>query len=188
MWNEGDILKVAMYGLAIVGIGILGIILFQLFGSITVTNQQDYVMLKNAVEAAMYDSVDDISYKKGFCICSDIGTTFETATDYKIEVLGDGVNSCPTGKYSYCKKLENEIKLNAPVFAESFVRRFSANIKGDRSYKILIHEIVEYPPKVRVEVLSAGNLNDFQKHEGTFTDADFNISNKVDSILEDRKG
>ena len=44
-------MKAAFWGIAIVVFGFLGIFLISLFGNITVTNQQDYTLLKKSVEA-----------------------------------------------------------------------------------------------------------------------------------------
>ena len=45
--------------------------LINTFGVITTTNQQDYTLVKNAVEAAMNDSIDWASYRAGFYLCSE---------------------------------------------------------------------------------------------------------------------
>lgn len=184
-------MKAAYYAIAVIVFGLFGIVLISLFGDITVTNQQDYTLLKNAVEAAMYDSVDLVSKTKGFCLCTNISQTngrfvFNSKNDYVIRNLGNNETFCNVSGYSYCQKLEGEIKINEEVFAESFTRRFTENVKGDKNYKIIIQEVIEYPPKVSVEVRSYSNYNLFQSTSGTFTDADFDISNKIDSIFENR--
>ena len=45
-----------------------------LFGNITVTNQFNYTTMKNAVQAAMYDSLDLAYYRAGFCVCTTDGS------------------------------------------------------------------------------------------------------------------
>ena len=112
-----------MIALAVVGLGILGLLLISLFGDITVTNQQDYVLMKNSVEAAMYDSVDKVSYMKGFCVCTNLSETtgsgskyvFKNTDEYAIETLYDDNTECdkfisPKGSYKTCEKFENFTK------------------------------------------------------------------------------
>ena len=62
-----------MWAVFIFVLGIFGIFLINLFGNITTTNQQDYTLIKNAVEAAMFDSVDMGSYRAGFYLCPNEG-------------------------------------------------------------------------------------------------------------------
>ena len=63
-------LKVAFWGIGIIILGVLGAVLINLFGNIAVTNQLNYTTMKNAVEAAMYDAIDE-KYMSGFCLCTD---------------------------------------------------------------------------------------------------------------------
>ena len=193
-------MKSAMIALAVIGLGIFGLLLISLFGDITVTNQQDYVLMKNSVEAAMYDSVDKVSYMKGFCVCVNNGVNetqggtskfvFNSTNDYTIKTLYDDNNDCSkfttNGEYKTCEKMIGEFKINKELFAESFVRRFSENVKGSKDYKIIIHDIIEYPPKVSVEVRSYNNSDIYDSTQATFDSSDFDIVNKIDSIFEDR--
>lgn len=171
--------------------GIFGLLLISLFGNITVTNQQDYTLLKNAVEAAMYDSLDEVSYRKGFCICTDEEKDpvtgvykFKSVNDYTIQTLYGSSSECDTRGFSYCEKLVGEIKINEEVFVESFIRRFSENVNGNKDYKIVVQDVIEYPPKVSVEVRSYNKYGVFDSTEATFDDKDFDISNRIDSIFE----
>ena len=182
-------MKFAYWGIGLFVFGIFGLFLISLFGDITVTNQQDYTLLKNSVEAAMYDSVDQISYENGFCLCTNKDPSsgvykFDDADDYVIQTLASATSSCNTSDYRYCEKKIGEVKLSEEIFAESFVRRFAQNVKGNKNYKILIQEVIEYPPKVSVEVRSYSNYNMFDSTSATFDDSDFDISNKIDSIFE----
>lgn len=190
-------MKSAMIALAVIGLGILGLLLISLFGDITVTNQQDYVLMKNSVEAAMYDSVDKVSYMKGFCVCTNKTRNeneqfvFTDVSQYEIKTLYDDNTDCskyamPTGTYSTCEKLVGEFKINKELFAESFLRRFSENVKGNKDYKVIIHDIIEYPPKVSVEVRSYNSSDVYDSTQATFDSSDFNIVNKIDSIFENK--
>ena len=183
-------MKVAFWGVGIFMFGVLGLVLIALFGDITVTNQQDYTLLKNSVEAAMLDSVDEDSYKNGFCLCTNISKTngvykFNSVRDYTIQTLYYS-SVCNTNGFRYCEKLVNEVKLNEEVFIESFLRRFAENTKGNKNYKVIVQEVIEYPPKVSIEVRTYSNYNMFDSTEVTFSDADFDIANRINSILEYR--
>ena len=108
-------MKEAMWGVGLIMLAIFGILLINLFGSITVTNQQDYTAMKNTVEAAMYDAIDDGLYRSGFCVCTNMERdkngiyTFNTSSDYEIGSLKEGIcypkeNSLMTS----CEPIEGE--------------------------------------------------------------------------------
>jgi hypothetical protein len=56
-------MKEAFWGVLIVILGLLGIVILQLFQNITVTNDQTYYLLKETTEAAMYDAIDLAYYR-----------------------------------------------------------------------------------------------------------------------------
>lgn len=177
----------AFWGVAIVVFGFLGIFLISLFGNITVTNQQDYTLLKKSVEAAMYDSIDELSYRNGFCVCTNQTKknnvyTFDDVSQYKIHALSN--NECDITGYSFCKKLTGEYMIKEEVFVESFLRRFAENTKGNKYYKVIVQDVIEYPPKVSVEVKTYENYGMSDSTVATFDESDFKISNKIDSIIE----
>ena len=183
-------MKTAYWGVAVIVFGIFGLVLINLFGDITVTNQQDYTLLKNSVEAAMYDAIDETSYKNGFCICTNASKVngvykFNSVNDYVIQNLYNSTD-CNTYGYSFCQKMVGEIKIDEEVFVESFLRRFAENTNGNKNYKVIVQDVIEYPPKVSVEIRTYSNYNLFDSKEVTFSDADFDISNRIDSILEYR--
>ena len=176
-------MKEAMWGVGLIMLAIFGILLINLFGSITVTNQQDYTAMKNTVEAAMYDAIDDGLYRSGFCVCTNMERdkngiyTFNTSSDYEIGSLKEGIcypkeNSLMTS----CEPIEGEYIINKKVFAESLVRRFAESIKNNYDYQIIINDIIEYPPKVSVNIKST---NSYDVDGGDYT-----IDNKIDAILE----
>lgn len=139
----------------------------------------------------MYDAIDEVSYRKGFCVCTNQTKTNDTyqftdVSEYHIQTLFDGKVNCDTTGYSYCEKMVGEIKLNEEIFVESLLRRFAENVKGNKNYKVIVQEVIEYPPKVSVEIRSYNNYNVLESTEATFDDSDFDISNKIDSIFEYR--
>lgn len=70
------------------------------------------------------------------------------------------------------------IKINAEKFIENFYRRFAENASLSNTYVIKIYDINEYPPKVSLMVQSSESSN------ATGEIVDFNITNKIDAILE----
>ena len=59
----GDSLKDAMWGYAIIVLGILAIGIIWFFANTTRTDQHNYNLLKETVEAAMFDAVDLAEYR-----------------------------------------------------------------------------------------------------------------------------
>lgn len=74
------------------------------------------------------------------------------------------------------------IRIDRDKFVENFIRRFAENSSLARDYTIKIFDVNELPPKVSIEVLSnqAGSVFNFGKTQNY----DFQISNKLDAILE----
>ncbi len=171
-----------MWGVGLILLSVFGIFLMSLFGSITVTNQQDYTAMKNTVEAAMYDAIDIGLYRTGFCICSNTQKNtdgkwiFTDSSQYKILSLND--DSCNYDEYSDCERIDGEYVIDKKVFAESLVRRFAESVKSSYDYQIIIEDVVEYPPKVSVNVKSSN------KYDPSTGDEEYSIDNKIDAIIE----
>ena len=183
-----------MWAVFIFLLGIGGVILINLFGNITTTNQQDYTLIKNTVEAAMYDSIDRASYRAGFYLCVKNGVItndqnqllFNNKNDYDI-VLNRNINLETLNRnYQRCDFLVGEVKLNKDVFVESFLRRFAENINNNKSYQVTIQEVIEYPPKVSVRIDTYNTYNSSGSTTLEFDEGDFNIRNQVDAIFEEK--
>lgn len=182
-------LKVAMWTLGVFVLGILGVLLVSLFGNITVTDQLNYTTMKNTVEASMYDALDVAHYRAGFCICTNLKFeaeekwVFNNDTDYELLDItydDDGKEVCESKTRKNCRVLFGEYRLKPKVFAESLVRRFTEMVTNDKDYKIIIQDIIEYPPKVSVKVVS--NDDEFiptDKDSGGYL-----ITNQIDAIIE----
>ncbi len=56
-------MKWSFAGVGLIMIGMFGILIILLFNEITVSNEQDYMTLKDAAEAAMIESVDVAYYR-----------------------------------------------------------------------------------------------------------------------------
>lgn len=74
-----------------------------------------------------------------------------------------------------------ELKINKEKFMESFLRRFS-DIAEMNTYEIKFTGIYETPPKVSVEVTSSTN-----QYVVASSSAEFDMTNRIDSILESKK-
>lgn len=70
-----------------------------------------------------------------------------------------------------------KIAIDKEAFVESFLRRFAESVSATRNYNIKINDVVEYPPKVSVTVIS-------QSQAFSVTGDQFAITNKLDQILE----
>ena len=107
-------MKSAMWMVFIFALGVVGIVLINIFGNITTTNQQDYTLIKNTVEASMYDAIDIASYRAGFYLCTnkeDSKTlTFNSKDDYEI-ILNSNINKSTLNKtYKKWDLLVGEVK------------------------------------------------------------------------------
>ncbi len=71
-----------------------------------------------------------------------------------------------------------EIRIDREKFVENFIRRFAESANLARDYKIEIYDVNEVPPKVSIKVSSA------QSGSGTGQVLNFDITNKLDAILE----
>lgn len=183
-----------MWAFFIFVLGLFGIFLINTFGVITTTNQQDYTLLKNAVEASMIDAIDLASYRAGFWLClSDTSTAtkdqygvlvFNSKNDYYLVLNTPGVST--TTDLSKCSQLTGEVKLNKDVFVESFIRRFANNINNNKSYQITVQEVIEYPPKVSIRIDTYNTYGSKESETLEFSPGEYTIRNQIDAILEER--
>lgn len=138
-------MKVSIWGYMFLFLGIFGIILINLFGNITINNEQDYYLLKEVTKSAMIDSVDITAYRVG--IGYD-GVTQETD---------------PTSMHCISGK-RGLIRIVKEKFVESFVRHFVANVdRSNKVYTISFDDIDECPAKVTVTITSNESLSWFAK-------------------------
>ena len=121
--------------------GIVGIVFIVLFQDVTVNNESEYYILKEAMEASMIESIDLTCYRNA---------------NAKIE---DPNNECGNGK----------VKISEQKFVENFTRRFAESISGNVSdYKLEFYDIIETPPKATVVIKSRTEENGLFE-ESTFT-------------------
>ena len=183
-------------------IGTIVLIVINVMSNVTITNQQDYSLVKNTAEAAMYDAIDWASYEGGFHLCykntvtdtdGDGKLDITSSNDYKIlldkwgENLAEVKEKQEKAGYICNDEPIYDYKISADVFAESFLRRFAANVNNNKSYKVTIQDVIEYPPKVSVRIDTYSTLNSQASTTLEYSEGDFNIRNQVDAILEDIK-
>ena len=85
--------------------------------------------------------------------------------------------------YTYYRA-NGKYKINQEKFVESFLRRFSESASLSRDYNIKIYDINELPPKVSLKVTSVVKSGSITASLGDDSQFDFNISNRIDAILE----
>lgn len=121
----------SIWGFLFLILGILGIVLINLFGNITVDNEDMYYILKEVTEAAMIDAIDYQAYRVG--VGYD-GVTEDTDPDSMHCIAG----------------VPGTIRIVEEKFIESFTRRFVESARGNTSYKISFDDIDECPPKATI--------------------------------------
>ena len=155
------------WGYLLIMLGIVGIFLINMFGEITVTNEESYYLLKEVTEAAMTDAVDYQAYRVG--------------------VGYDDVTSSTDSDSMHCEVgVPGTIRIIKEKFVESFVRRFSESAKQNVDYEISFDDIDECPPKVTVTVTAIQSNNwidKFIKKEDNYS-SDNSIVNRLSAILE----
>lgn len=156
-------MKYAYWGIGLITFGLFGLIFLIMFESITLNNESEYYVLKEAMEAAMLEAVDLVCYRVG-------------DNDGMIDANNDGVTDTPGA----CG--EHDLKIVEQKFAENFTRRFAASISGDVSeYEIEFFDIIESPPKATVRI--KGKTKEYLLSPND-TKSSFTIFNDLSGILE----
>lgn len=150
-------MKYAYAWITMLLLGAAGLVVIVMFETITLNNDSEYYVLKEAMEAAMLESIDVACY-----MLPENGSVDSSGTAY----TGYGCNG--------------KLKISEQKFVENFSRRFAANISGDvDDYSIEFYDIMEMPPKASV-VINSNN-----RSYKLFTDLDsINIENVLSGILE----
>ena len=115
-------MKYSFLGMALIMGGLIGIIFISMFQSITIDNEAEYYVLKEAREAAMLESVDKVCYR----------------------------NNSDESKQNGCGKVikitEQKFVEN---FTRRFAASINGDIK---EYEIQFYDIIESPPKASVVI------------------------------------
>ncbi len=161
----------SVWGYLFLVLGIVGIVLINIFGEVTIKNEQDYFSLKEVTKSAMIDAVDQYALEHGL---GYDGVTAETNP----ESIG-----CPTG-------YPGTVRIITERFMELFVLKFadSVNMSGNE-YTIEFNDIDECPPKVVVTVKVKESFSIIEKFLGIGGSSkehteDADITNVITGILE----
>ena len=159
----------SVWGFLFLVLGILGIVMINFFGNVSVSDEQNYYLLKEVTEAAMIDALDYQAYR--------VGTGYDGVTPDQDSMY------CLPGK-------PGTIRIIKEKFVESFTRRFAASAERNKDYKISFDEIDECPPKVTVTVTSTESQSFFKrilrKSKETDYETDASIVNRLSAILESK--
>lgn len=141
-------MKVSMWGYMLIVLGVFGVVLINLFGGLTIYNEQDYMNLKELVEASMIDAIDYTAYRTG------IG--YDGVMQENTDLHQDEYMHCVTGS-------KGQVRIIREKFVESFTRRFAENSNVKNDYVITFNDIDECPPKASVTVRSKQELTFFER-------------------------
>ena len=162
----------SVWGYLLLVLGLLGIVLINLFGNITVSNEDMYYILKEVTEASMIDAVDYQAYRVG--------------------VGYDGVTEDSDPDSMHCiSGIPGTVRIVKEKFVESFVRRFAESTTGNREYKISIDDIDECPPKVSITITAREKYNWLSRvlkknNQVNYETDSAEIVNTLSAILEDK--
>lgn len=162
-------MKESMWMYMFATLGIVGLILINLFGKIVVSNEQNYYLLKEITEASMQDAVDLRAYREG--------------------VGYDGVTMTSDPMSMHCVSYQpGTVRIIREKFVESFMMRFANSADLNKNYRIIIHDLDECPPKVSLSLIATESFDyvaffdlDFSK-----TDTSADIVNSITGILESK--
>ncbi len=158
----------SVWGYMFLVLGLTGVILINIFGEITIQNEQDYYSLKEVTKAAMVDAVDNYAMLYG--------------------VGYDGVTQTTAPESMHCTSgVPGTIRIITERFVELFVLKLSESVNTSDGYEITFKDIDECPPKVTVSVTVQESFSYIQralgvKRENRVEDAD--ITNIITGILE----
>ena len=173
-------MKYSFFGFGVILFGLFGIFFLVMFQDITTNNESEYYVLKEAMEAAMLESVDIACYKigdkNGYVDADDDGNPDKDDAGKLIKACGD-----------------NQVKIIEQKFIENFTRRFAASISGNvAEYKIDFYDIMESPPKATVVISSKTKdylmLSDRTDDSIEYDKESFTIVNELSGILELDRG
>lgn len=144
-------MKYAYWGLALIMAGLVGIVFMVMFQSITINNETEYYILKEAMEAAMMESVDIECYRStagtgcGEVLKISEQKFVENFTRRFVENITGDVNSYELEFYDI---IESPPK--ASVIVKGLTQEYSIMATGDSngSFKITnnLSGILEYEP------------------------------------------
>ena len=151
-------MRYGYFALGMILFGVFGLVLIVMFQSITLNNDSEYYVLKEAMEASMIESIDDTCFR---------------ITPQVAKELGQENNSC-----------DGQVKISEQKFVENFTRRFAASINGDvNDYTLEFYDIIESPPKATV-MIKSNTTTYTNKDNKTMVQTSADIENTLTGILE----
>lgn len=162
----------SVWGYLFLVLGLFGIVLINLFGNITVSNEDMYYILKEVTEASMIDAIDYQAYRIG--------------------VGYDGVTESTDPDSMHCiAGVPGTIRIVKEKFVESFTRRFAKSAANNRNYEIRFEDIDECPPKVSITITASEPYNLLSNILGKNEEVNYEtdsaeIVNTLSAILEDK--
>ena len=106
-------------------------------------------------------------------------TSNTTEDQYTIKQISEAAMVASVD-YAYYREFK-ELKINKEKFVEVFIRMLANQAEGSDDYTLLFTGMYEAPPKVSVEITSKT-----AKYNVTTADStDFDLTSRVDAILED---
>ena len=161
-------MKVSVWGYLFLVLGLVGIVLINVFGEVTISNEQNYYSLKEITKAAMMDSIDKTAYVSG--------------------VGYDGVTQYSDPESMHCTSgVPGTIRIIKERFIEQFMIKFANEADLSRDYEIVFKDIDECPPKVTVTIKSTQTFSFIQKFLGVKQEdrvGDAEIVNTLSGVLE----
>ena len=149
-------------------IGILGIVVINMFSDMLMTNEQNYMLLKETTEASMLDAIDWKGYSEG---------------------LGwDNVTRYTDPNSMHCGTKPGQYRILKEKFVESFVRRFAQTASLTRNYRIIFNDIDECPPKVSITITSKEEFPFLEFFRIKYETNGDDVVNSMSAILESKRG
>lgn len=146
-------------------IGILGIVVINLFTNTMITNEQDDFLLKEVTEAAMIDAFDYEAYRIGL---GYDGVTHETD---------------PESMHCEVNYMPKTIRIKKEKFVQSFLMRFATSVGMRKTYDISFDDIDECPPKVAITITARDKYSFLEFFNVQYT-GDQEIVNNIMGVLE----
>ena len=147
-------------------VGLIAAFLLIICGGINTKNEQNYYLIKETMQNAMLDSVDENAYKVGL---------------EQKEVDSVPTINCESGK-------PGTVRIVTEKFVENFTRRFAEVVNLNNNYRIEIYDIQECPAKVSLKVISRENYTWMERlFKKNANNEETLIVNELSGILESKE-
>ncbi|MGI6324645.1 MAG: DUF5411 family protein [Bacilli bacterium] len=110
-------MKAAMWGVGLITMGLIGIVLINIMENITSTNDQNYYLVKEVTEAAMYDAIDIGHYRLTGTVKIDKDKFMENF----IRRFAESVNIRKNYNINFYDIMESPPKVSLKVGSSTFV-------------------------------------------------------------------